>query len=147
MVVVTHSPEVQGRPSLVCRLSQHRPGDDRRAFGGVVEITNTTQKVIRIPWDHHPLQYLDLQVLNEGGEELGELRYGHLFSPIGETAVLLLKPNETYTHPVHLLGTVPKAKWKAGVYTIRACYRVGEYVAQAKPIQITVTEQTVRAPE
>jgi hypothetical protein len=140
----SRSPETQGSHSLVCRLSQHRPGDPRRSCGGVIEITNTTPEVISIPWDHHPLQHLDLRVFNETGEEVGEYRYGELFNPFGVTEVLHLQPGETYTHTVHLLDVVPKPNWVNGVYTIRACYRVGDLVACAEPMQIEVTDETVR---
>jgi hypothetical protein len=110
----------------------------------VVEITNLTPEVMRIPWNHHPLQYLDVQVFNEAGNEVGEYRYGELFNPIGVTEVLHLQPGETYTHTVHLLHVVPKSKWLNGTYTIKACYRFGEQVACAEPIQIEVTDETAR---
>jgi hypothetical protein len=110
----------------------------------VIEITNTTPEVIHIPWDHHPLQHLDLRVFDESGNEVGEYRYGELFNPIGVTEVLHLQSGETYTHTVHLLDVVPKEKWKNGVYTIWACFRVGGHVAFAEPIQITVTDETIR---
>lgn len=134
----------QPTPSLICRLYQQRPGDARRCFVGVAEITNATQEEFRIPWDHDPLQHLDLRVFDEGGVELNEYLYGELFNPIGATEVLRLQPGEAYTHTVHLLDVVSKSKWKNGVYTIRASYRVGEHVACAEQIQITVTDETIR---
>ncbi len=100
--------------------------------------------MVRIPWNAHPLQHLTLQVLNQDGEEVGELRYGQLFSPVGEDLILQLQPGETYSHTVHLLGTVPRLKWKDGPYTIRGCYCLEGYVAYAEPFQIIITEDVAR---
>src|SRR4051794_22333639 len=120
---------MQYEPGLIrvlLRLASHlRPRPLRRGpapAAGEVELENTSVDVIEIEVYTSPLQYLNLIVTDAGGRLVSETFYGDLFSPLAEPYVLRLRPGETYTGPVSLLGNVPEEKWLPGPYSVQAVY-------------------------
>jgi hypothetical protein len=126
---------------LVCRL-RHRSGRQGPSpIGGEVEIENASARAVEIEVDMHPLQYLNLVVLNAEGATVSEWHYGDVFSPLGRTYFLRLAPGEKYTHNVCLLGNVPEEKRQPGNYAVRAVYKHKEFRAVSEPLTVELPDR------
>jgi len=133
--IQTSVPAIQS--ALICRL-RHLVG---RWWGpsptaGEVELENISSDAVEIDYDMHPLQHLNLVVTNAAGTVLAAWHYGIIFSPFGRTRTLRLEPGEKYTHPVGLLGNVPKEKRVPGCYTTVAVYQHKSLRAVSEPLQV-----------
>src|SRR5437879_5742044 len=95
---------------LTCRLRPGRLRHGTSPGAGEVELENASTRVLEIEADMHPLQYLDLVVLDSAGTPVSEQRYADIFSPLGTICTIRLAPGEKYVHNVSLLGTVPQEK-------------------------------------
>jgi hypothetical protein len=97
-------------------------------FVGILLLKNTSTETLKIEYDNHPLEYLDLDVKDENGATLPKslASYGFLYSPIGGgPRVLTIPPGETYRWEVVLFAQVDKKTHPVtpGQYTVVALYR------------------------
>lgn len=121
---------------LVCRLRHKQLRRGSSPVSGEVELENASGRVVEIEADRHPLQYLNLVVLDRNGAVVSDHHYGDIFSPLGRTYTLRLAPGERFAHCVGLLGNVPDEKRQPGLYTVRAVYRYKDLSATSEPLQV-----------
>ena len=144
----TTGPQKNNHAGLVCRLRQKRRG--RRGHppptAGEVELENVSQNVIEIEVRMHPLQYLDIEIRDAGGNPVPTAHYGDIFSPHETPYVFRLAPGEKYTHNVGLLGSVPQEKQLPGTYTVQAVYRYKGLTALSEPLQVSIPPLEAAAP-
>jgi hypothetical protein len=105
---------------------------------GEVEIENVSPNVVEIKGTMHPLQYLNLVILDERGRPVPAAPYGNLFSPRERPYVLRLAPGESYTHNVSLLGTIAPDKQVPGTYTVQAVYEYEGMEAVSEPLCVQI---------
>jgi hypothetical protein len=86
-----------------------------------VEIENVSPETITIAVTMHPLQYLDLVIMDAAGDLVPAAPYGHLFSPWESPSVLLLAPGEKYIHNVSLRGPFPRRSSCPGLTRFGQC--------------------------
>jgi hypothetical protein len=99
-------------------------------------LENVSEDAVEIEVFMHPLQYLDLIVIDSAGARVPSHPYGDLFSPREKSYFLRLGPGERYTHPVSLLGNVPQEKRLPGTYTVRAVYEYHGLKAVSEPLEV-----------
>ena len=103
------------------------------------EFENASPNVLEIESDRHPLQYLNLVVMDESGSVLSEGYYGDLFSPRGEIDTLRLEPGAIFRHIVSLLGGVPSARQLPGTFTVQAVYEYNGLETVSEPLAVKLT--------
>jgi hypothetical protein len=102
-----------------------------------VELENTSPKVLTISYEAHPLQYLDLEVIDAAGKRVSEGYYGHMFSPGMPPQTLHLAPGQKYRHTVSLFATVSKIT--PGKYRIKAVYHYDSLHAESDTVEVELT--------
>jgi hypothetical protein len=106
-----------------------------------VELENASPNVLEIETDMHPLQYLNIVVMDARGTVLSEGHYGDIFSPRGRIETLRLAPGASYHHVVSLLGTLPQDRQLPGTYTVRAVYEYNGLRAVSEPLQVELPKK------
>jgi hypothetical protein len=126
---------------LVCRLRHKILRGKASPLGGEVELQNTSDKVVEIEMDMHPLQYLNLVVTDSVGTIISSGHYGDIFSPLGTTRTLRLAPKEKFAHNVALLGTVPEERRKPGRYFVQAIYQYKGLKSVSEPLEVQLEKE------
>jgi hypothetical protein len=126
----------QAKAAIVCRLRPRIPRWGPSPTAGEVELENVSEDVVEIEVFMHPLQYLNLIVVDSTGAPVPSHHYGELFSPREKSYFLRLGPGEKYTHPVSLLGNVAQEKRLPGTYTVRAVYEYNGLRALSEPLEV-----------
>jgi hypothetical protein len=132
--------EAQTPVQLVCRLRRKEIVGARGPLmgWGELELENLSRDVVEIRYDMSPLQYLELVVTGPSGDVVSQGYFGNRFSPFGEERVLRLRPGETFTGEVPLLGTVPREKRPPGTYQVQAVYEYNGVRAASEPLPVTI---------
>jgi hypothetical protein len=129
--------------ALACRLRRKlmlRRGP-ASPLVGEVELENLSHDVVEIEWDRHPLQYLDLVIMDGAGSPVPATPYSDIFSPYSVTPqIFRLAPGEKYIHNVGLLHGVPDEKQLPGTYTVRAVYEYQGLKAVSEPVEVQIPE-------
>jgi hypothetical protein len=112
-----------------------------------VEIENVSSEVIEIEVMMHPLQNLDLVIVDEAGAIVPAAPYSYIFSPHGAPYNFRLAPGEKYTHCVSLLGTLPYEERLPGTYTVHAIYEYNGLRAVSEPVQVQIPPPNVASHE
>ena len=130
-----------GRSSLQCALRIRTAQQGQRPlprFAAELVLENAGSVPIDIPFDRHPLQYLDVCVTGPDGATLSAFPYGDLFSPASELGTLHLNVGESFSAPVSLVGNVPADRLVAGNCLAVAVYDAGDLRAESAQLAFRV---------
>ncbi len=111
-----------------------------------VELKNTGKEDIRITYNTHPFEHLDIEVRSPDGEKISdsETKYGGIFSPSTPKPMqtLTLRPGESYRFTVSLFTTTPEEKRKkVGDYRIKAVFDDGNIRSVSPEIILTLVAE------
>ncbi len=131
------APVPKEKPMLTCELHPMPDCVYMTYANWEVVITNTSGKVVDIPWKLSVWYFLELKVQDSTGGEIKTDGYGTRFSPYSFVDQhLILKPGESIRSEIALLSTVPKEILVPGTYKVKAIYTFEKKSYESKEVEV-----------